>query len=1840
MNSSGSSDAGVGVGAVIAAVKGETKASIGGAANVKGTTITVSGNVPTANSTLQAKSGPTSDNQKASIGIAGALAIGVQNIKATAAIEPSANINVNNSNLTLIANSTTVSSVTAIPFQNSVDGTTLGLGASYALNVADRVTYAGLGNNAVLANTNNLSITATSNDTSTTRSKAGASGGIALAASVSNLITNQDTLADIGTGSLLTVSGTLNVAADHRSTFNTKAEGDVLATGSVAIGAAVSLAVINETTKASPNRSVTAAGNVSFTASSGSGSLNESLASTKGSSDNGGSPKAQADGQRTSADSQATFGGRGARGSGAKTTPQSSTSDGIVSIAAAITISLVNASSTAIIPASVTVTSTTGTATIRSRANHDSSTKADGKATKAGTVGVGTGVAVNDVDISNLAIIDTGATVSSRGLIVDASMLDIGGDTRHTFATESISGAGAKTVAIAGSLALALIDTTTQATVKAGATVSSLISSADISITASGSTSSLSKARPNDDGVTAETVGIGGSLALNRLNHAVVATIDNTAVITGSARNLNVAATANHGTTTESTAGGGDTNGLAGSVALAIIDNTTLASVGTGGAVTLTGTGDVRSTHTSTSATKSDATVTGSNVGIGVSVGINDDRESSSALLSRSLTLSGALNVLSTSSVVSTIDTKSTAKGADPLSGTADQTANKQRNQTPNTGSTSTLPSGNSAMSTGNGTANSNSSSRGSGLGIAASLGVNVLNASSIARIDSAAAINAGSSAIVVRASQLVNESTKAMGTSVALSDSTKIGASAGLSFATIVNSATVETGSIVRGGGITIEAITPAGQANSFVAWGAAAAGGTGGVGVAGSVAIDQINFTTLASAKSGSQLLSTGNVTVAANNSLNPQTLAAGAGFNAANNPVVGAAVALRIMTTQTDAFIGGSVDSAVALSITSRTTINPTVIDLPGPIADPTATSVAVAGSASTGGVGVAGAVVINIDSITTTATVGNGASVNQNTVAITGASNQSITITATDSITFTSLAGSLTIAPSSVGVGAGLDLEVVNKTTQAAIGRSTTVSSKSNVTVETTSADNFKTLAINAGIGNSAGIAGSASVYDVTSTSTALVDSASGQVSTLSSTGAVRIAATGNFTLTSLAGSVGAAGSAGVGASNVTLTHVDTVQASVGNNANITANGGSGLTVAASSSEDILGVSAAGAGGGSAAVAGSATVVVLTEVTQAWIGRLANVVAGNATTVGTQNVSVTSVDNTTLVSVAGSLAAAGTAAVGFGADVSKIAKTTTANIDSGVTATVKGNIIVTADSLEDITSVAAGLAAAGSASVAADAGVHVLDITTRAWIGDDGRDAVPTAGAGAVLANGSINVSADERTEIDKVVGVLAAAAYAGVGAAVGVSTSNKLTEAFIGNGAAVTALGGGAPLLVKTGEFNFGNVFSSVTTSGIEPGTASLTSSGSGLSGTGEVGLPKVGSMDVDRTGGNDATDTSITGQRTAVPKTRNANGLIVTATNRDDIEVYTISFAGGLGAVAITAGVNIVDNQTLATIGNGALINQTGVANAAQSVLVAAGSDLNQTAFGGTLAVGGAVAPAVGVTVIKENTAGIIAANAVVSARDDVNVQAFNNEDVLLAGAGIAGGFGLSAAVGVLTIDNQTTASIGSAARVWAGSDISVVSDDSSDIDIIAGAVAVGSAGIGAAVGVMTIDKATTALIDTNARVDAIGGGVATSQVLTGAKSADGNTLLRGNVSGVIVQATSLEDITHFTVAVGVGASVGVSGAVAVTILNSDTLARIAGGAKVNQTLDAAPSANESVFVNAANTVVAFAFAGALGVGSVGLSGAVNVGILRNDTLADVETGRSSLPKTMRRLTR
>src|SRR6185312_5917471 len=209
---------------------------------------------------------------------------------------------------------------------------------------------------------------------------------------------------------------------------------------------------------------------------------------------------------------------------------------------------------------------------------------------------------------------------------------------------------------------------------------------------------------------------------------------------------------------------------------------------------------------------------------------------------------------------------------------------------------------------------------------------------------------------------------------------------------------------------------------------------------------------------------------------------------------------------------------------------------------------------------------------------------------------------------------------------------------------------------------TSTETMLSVTATIGGGDSVGIAGTASIAIIDDdTEVYLGDHAS-----LLASGTVMIIASDALTTTMIAGSVGAAGTAGIGASNTTLVYTPTTLAYVGDYDTVTA-GAAGLSVEAQQSEDLLTITAGIAVGGSVGVAGSATVNVITDTTTAHIGHDTTV-----TVTGTgADLTVSANDDTSVISVAGDLAAGGDVGVGVGADVGVFDKHTNAFIASGVT-----------------------------------------------------------------------------------------------------------------------------------------------------------------------------------------------------------------------------------------------------------------------------------------------------------------------------------------------------------------------------------------------------------------------------------------------------------------------------------------------------------------------------------------------------------------------------------------
>ncbi|RWD64536.1 MAG: hypothetical protein EOS36_09665, partial [Mesorhizobium sp.] len=207
------------------------------------------------------------------------------------------------------------------------------------------------------------------------------------------------------------------------------------------------------------------------------------------------------------------------------------------------------------------------------------------------------------------------------------------------------------------------------------------------------------------------------------------------------------------------------------------------------------------------------------------------------------------------------------------------------------------------------------------------------------------------------------------------------------------------------------------------------------------------------------------------------------------------------------------------------------------------------------------------------MTTRASIGSGATVN--------ASAGDVSVTASSDVKVIDFAGSIAVTigsgqKSGSGVGIGLDVTVLNETTEALIatrnGGATTVTAGGNVVVDATSSEDFFQLTVNAGAGNSSSGAGGLNVLVNDTTTRALVgrdptDAASTTgTAAIDADGSVVVAADSKTVIESYAGSLGVSlsGSA-VGVSIGIVVDLDQTTATVGAGSTITALGGKTASV---------------------------------------------------------------------------------------------------------------------------------------------------------------------------------------------------------------------------------------------------------------------------------------------------------------------------------------------------------------------------------------------------------------------------------------------------------------------------------------------------------------------------------------------------------------------------------------------------------------------------------------------------------------------------------------------------
>ena len=1738
----------------------------------------------------------TSGAAASNVGVAGALAVNTLENRTRALVKGNADVNAGGS-VVLTSVNESESTAEASPADGGTSGDSFGLGASVALNVITNESRSEVQNGGQISNANDVTLSAAGSHATTTTAEAGAAGGIALTPVAAIAVVDNSTTARLGTGAL-TLAGTLSVGAAHAGTTTTSATADA-AGDKVAVGASVAVNVVSDIALATTARTVNSTGGaVTFAAASSSTTSAAAKASAKGGKEE--DENSQADGVDQEVGKQKNAGtSKQADGSNNAGQEASSaeTSEGKVSVAGAVAVNVAASKAEAYVPDGGSVTAGGGALTVSATNNTDAKATADGSAADSGSqVGIGVAVGINTVTATSHAYIGSNASVTAQGVNVTTGMTDVAGDGSdlvNTFEAEAKSGGGGGKVGIAGSLALNVINVSSTAEIKSNAGVAA--GGGDVSVAAGSASATIAKATPHDGGGQGDKVGVGASVALNLFTQdRTTAAVRQNAGI-GGARDLEVRATSDSDTTAEAEAGASGSVALDAVVALTEVKQTTEALVASGSQIVATGAVQISATATGDHKATATGDVKSTKVGIGASAAIILSNTTTTASLERDLTTTGSLDIAASGTRSYEAVAKASAGGGKD----EDQSSQEEKDKAK---STSTLADNQDSQK---GTEKTKSGSK---VNVAAAAGVLVLDDDVTASIAADRTIGAGGE-LSVTAFNGSDFSARGLGDAIditKLTSGAQVGIGVGVGLAIVRNdtAATIGSGThILDAGDITVAAEskqnTSAGFKNKLAAEGVAGAGSEK-VSVAGALAVATSNATTRASIGDGVTIDQAGAVAIEADNT---SKLSAKAWSAATSGKVgIGASIAIVVSENEYQASLGDGADvTATSLAVAARNhkvsgtapfdfslsdvkdlggdDSKLTELNLQGLLGENNYYTEAIAGAGG-GNVAVTGAFAVNVFDDKTEAWVGLNAD-----VTTTGA----VSLTAASDTTAKAFAGGVSVA-GKVGVGLA-SADIVNSgQTRAYLAGGAQIHQAGSVGIDASAALDLMVISASAAAAGTAGVGGVLSLI----LSDNIVEAYADDNTLISSGGALAIGATNTFEALNVAGVAGIGGTAGVGASSgINLVDNET-RAWIGSNATVDA---AGLTsVDASSSQDVLSVVVSGSGGGTAGVSASAAVNVYNPVTQAWIGAGADVNTNGP--IGTRSVRVSADSTTDLLSVVGTVGIGGNAGVGGGADVAVIDKTTQAWIAGGGSDVRAGdNLLVLADSAETVRSVAVGVGGGGTVGVQGSASVLVLSTDTQAYAADGAK----------LHAQGNVVIAADGVSELDLLAGAIGAAGTVAVGAGAAVAVVDKKTHAWIGDGAEATALGNRGTVEVASGSYGIGYVAQAA--------------------GEGEVAAPNVdpstGSNAIPAGSGSEA----LSKKRTASRDTREIRGLAVTATSKDDIESFAVTGgASGTVAVTLSGDVNVFTSDTQAWIGDGAKVNENNAgAGAQQSVLVTAGSDFYHLGIAGALAASGTVGVGVGadVSVVNLKTKAGIGDGALVNAGRNVEVDARATQELvsISASLGASGVVAVSGSVSVLSLGTETWAWIGDGATVDANGNVAVRAQDDTDSTMVAGtaAIGIGAGGVGGAVGVISLDKDTRAWVGNDATVDARGNGAGNDFTAYTGDSFGGTTAMRG----LLVQAQSREDLFMVGAAGAGGQFAGVAGAVTVQTIDADTTAYIGDRARVN-TGGGAANANQDVNVTARNDLKMFTVDGSLGIGPLGagIAGSVDVGVVRNDTVA------------------
>ncbi|MFM2430809.1 MAG: hypothetical protein RLZZ511_2022, partial [Cyanobacteriota bacterium] len=1224
----------------------------------------------------------------------------------------------------------------------------------------------------------------------------------------------------------------------------------------------------------------------------------------------------------------------------------------------------------------------------------------------------------------------------------------------------------------------------------------------------------------NPAGSQAEKGGVGGSLFLMFNDSTTIAKVEAGAKVrTGADGGLTIAAESKNldVNVAQSGANGGQFS-VGGTFSYTDQETVTLAQLESGTTVT-GGRLDLTANDQTTRVNAVGGVSKGGNVGVGLSVGINQmDRDVAAILGNRS----GAAGLGTTLNVA---DTNIAAEGKGGLwvfslaAGVAAKKPGSQEAQNPpaqpeKVGDSTanaddpldgvTLPTLFGEMqpeseqntNTSANTSNDKGNQGKAGIGISGDVSINRATDRITAAINDAGTINAG--ALTVDAKNRTEMRVASGSVAIASADQGKT--SVGLAGSFSMNTLAGDTLAYVHGRAsngqdlnLTATSLTVnAARSGNLFALSASGSGALGqdGYAVAGSVSINRITNRTEA-------YLSGGRLTIANQVAVNAKDeskiFAINGAIGVGGKAGIGAAVALNQINNTVKAN-----SSSVVLNHGTGLTL----------AALNNGEITAIAASAGAGkSVGIAGTVSVNRISLTTEA-----ASVATSRTNGLPLPTGLINLTAKNQATIKSLAGAVGVSQS-VGLGAAVGYNGITNNTDAYI-RGGNLATSGNVEVTAESTASIQSLVMGVGGGKTVGLGGSVAINLIRGGNRAFIDSNA----QLLAAGQIRLRALDNSTIEGLSGGAAAGGTAAVGAA-ISVNDLATNTTSYIEQSTVTSQG-AGVSALAQGNATIKALTIGAAGGGKVAIGGSVSVNVLRNTVDSHIGNNANVTAA-------QDIDLQALETSTIEAKGGGFAGAGKVAVAGAVVVNDLASNVTAKISGSTANSTQGNVSLKANSADMVETIAVG-GAGGTVGVAGSTAISMMDNTIIAEIANS-----------TVTADDSVLAIANSSNTINFYGGTVAGGA-GGVGGSASVNTVSNQTKAAVTGNSNVNAKGNAATNVTKA-----------------------------------------------DDTGATEA-----------------VRGLAVLATSNEDVNIWTANIAGGGIGVAATASVTVLDDETLAYIDGSSINANSAGANLDQTVNVRAFNNSDITVRAGAISVGGtAVGATVDVTVIGNTTRAYMNNSPIVNAQRGVNVTAFSRETVdSIVVSGSGGGVGVAGSVLVSDLRSTTEAYLNSA-NVNTFGTLRVLANDQVNATAKAGAagLGLGGVGIGATIGVLTINNSTTARI-TNS--------------ITNARDL---TEVRANTN---------EAINTLGGSAGIGGWAGAAGSVLVSSLTSKTLAYVDGTSQVNQ--DAAyQSTSQDVTVNAQNRSTinggVVSIAGSLSGGGFGAS--VMVAGMWNTTSAYIGDG-------------